>query len=322
MYSARRLVFQGLAHYWRTNIAVVLGVATAVAVLAGALLVGDSVRGSLRDLILQRLGRTDQIVVSAGFFREALAVDLRADPAFSSMFDGICPLVVAQAFVTEPSGGRRAGQVRLYGVDDRFWQFHGVAGVHGPADRDALVSPALASEIGAQPGAAILVRVQRPSDIPLESLHSRKDDSGRTLRLNVRAVLAPASLGEFSLQPQQGDVRAVFVSLKRLQQDLGIVGRVNTLLTAEGPAAAGHDRGSDEAGHDRGSAAEGPANAGHDRDLAGLVRKKADLADVGLKIRALDQRHAIVVEADAGVLDDPRLLGVFVCLVRLVPPKV
>ena len=36
-----------------------LGVATAVAVLAGALLVGDSVRGSLRDLVLQRLGSTD-----------------------------------------------------------------------------------------------------------------------------------------------------------------------------------------------------------------------------------------------------------------------
>ena len=64
---------RGLRHYWRTNLAVVAGVATAVAVLAGALLVGDSVRGSLRDLVLQRLGRTDRVVVSTGFFREALA---------------------------------------------------------------------------------------------------------------------------------------------------------------------------------------------------------------------------------------------------------
>ena len=53
------------------------GVATAVAVLAGALLVGDSVRGSLRDLVLQRLGRVDRIVVSSGFFREALADEIR-----------------------------------------------------------------------------------------------------------------------------------------------------------------------------------------------------------------------------------------------------
>ena len=60
------LVVRGLTHYWRSNVAVVTGVATAVAVLAGALLVGDSVRGSLSDLVVQRLGRTDQVVVSSG----------------------------------------------------------------------------------------------------------------------------------------------------------------------------------------------------------------------------------------------------------------
>ena len=45
-----------------------------------ALLVGDSVRGSLRDLVLQRLGRADRVVSSAGFFREGLADDARVGP--------------------------------------------------------------------------------------------------------------------------------------------------------------------------------------------------------------------------------------------------
>ena len=51
------LLSRNLIYFWRSNLAVVLGVATAVAVLAGALLVGDSVRGSLRDLFLQRSAR-------------------------------------------------------------------------------------------------------------------------------------------------------------------------------------------------------------------------------------------------------------------------
>jgi len=42
--NAVTLVKHNLTHYWRTNLAVIIGVATAVAVLAGALLVGDSVR--------------------------------------------------------------------------------------------------------------------------------------------------------------------------------------------------------------------------------------------------------------------------------------
>ncbi|HKO59666.1 MAG TPA: hypothetical protein VJV03_00770, partial [Pyrinomonadaceae bacterium] len=56
-----QLLKRNLTYYWRTNVAVVLGVAAAVAVLSGALLVGDSVRGSLRDLFLQRLGRTERV---------------------------------------------------------------------------------------------------------------------------------------------------------------------------------------------------------------------------------------------------------------------
>src|SRR5258707_14335005 len=101
------LVRRGLSYYWRTNVAVVLGVATAVAVLAGALLVGDSVRGSLRDLVLQRLGLTDRVVVSSGFFREALADNLRTDETFASSFASICPMIVVQGLVTDQTSGRR-----------------------------------------------------------------------------------------------------------------------------------------------------------------------------------------------------------------------
>ncbi len=43
------LLARNLAWYWRTNLAVLLGVATATGVLGGAALVGDSVRASLRS---------------------------------------------------------------------------------------------------------------------------------------------------------------------------------------------------------------------------------------------------------------------------------
>ncbi|MCB0294884.1 MAG: hypothetical protein KDG51_06515, partial [Calditrichaeota bacterium] len=67
---------KNLLYYWRINLAVVLGAAIAAAVLTGALLVGDSVRGSLRDMTLERLGDIDYALVSERFFRAALAEDL------------------------------------------------------------------------------------------------------------------------------------------------------------------------------------------------------------------------------------------------------
>ena len=58
--------------------------------------------------------------------------------------------------------------------------------------------------------------MEKPSAIPLESLHGRKEDVGKTIRL----TLSGGAFREFSLNPQQGDVRAAFVPLARLQREL------------------------------------------------------------------------------------------------------
>ena len=283
------LIVRGLRHYWRTNIAVVVGVGTAVAVLAGALLVGDSVRGSLRDLVLQRLGRTDRIVVSTGFFREALAGDLQGDPAFSTAYNGTSPLIVAPGLVTDQESGRRASRVQVYGVDDRFWRFHDIEGRKGPDARGAFISRALAHDIGASAGGTVLVRVERPTAIPLESLHGRKDDLGRTLRLTVREIIGPSELGDFSLRPQQGEVRAVFVPLRRLQLDLQQDGRVNTLLVSDRVTEPVH-----------------PAPSAGDGGLQALLKRHARLEDFGLTLRALEPQRSLAVESAAGLMDDRR----------------
>jgi hypothetical protein len=279
--NPRSLIARGLGYYWRTHLAVVAGVATAVAVLAGALLVGDSVRASLRDLVLQRLGNTDDVVVSANFFREAMAESVSAHPDFAKGFRAVAPLVMVKGFVSDQESGRRAGQVLVYGVDDRFWRFHDTAAVPAIADREAYVSPALAREIGAAADRAILVRVQRPSDIPLDSLHGRKDNVGRTMRLTVRQVLPASRLGEFALDPSQGDVRAVFMPLARLQTELEVGARVNALLV-------------------RRAAAVGDAPSG---DLAAIVRDAATLEDVGITLTAGDDGRTIVVGSTAGLIE-------------------
>jgi ABC-type lipoprotein release transport system permease subunit len=279
---AWQIVLRSLTYYWRTNVAVVLGVATAVAVLAGALLVGDSVRGSLRDLLLGRLGRTDHVIASANLFRDTLAQDLAADAEFKTGFAAAAPLVVAQGTVTAQNEGRRVAQAMVYGVDDRFWQFHGVAGVSGPEDRQAFVSRALATRLGATADESILVRVQRPTDIPLESLHGQRDNVGQSLRLTIANVLPAESLGEFSLEAKQGEVPAVFVPLSRLQQDLDIADRVNTILVSSGLSP--------------------PADAA--MAMRALVRRRAQLEDLGYLVETADAAGVLVVGAAAGVLDD------------------
>ena len=232
-----RLILRSTSYHWRTNLAVCLGVAAAVAVLGGALLVGDSVRGTLRDLALSRLGRTQYAVSSAGYFREALAGDVAAKASVR-----VAPLLTATASVTHEPSSRRASAVMVYGVDERFWRFHGLEPREG-----VLVSPALARELGAESGDVLLTRLQKPSAIPLESLFAHKDDAAQTVRLTSGGTLGRDALGEFSLQPQQAEVRALFAPLRRLQRDLGVPSKVNTLLVDGGIDAGSVERGFDDA---------------------------------------------------------------------------
>jgi hypothetical protein len=264
------LVRRGLVHHWRVNLAVVAGVAAAAAVLGGALLVGESVRGSLRELALRRLGNVGTAVRAARFVPEDLAAGV-APPGTAT-----APVIAVTGVVTEESGGRRASRVLVYGVDDRYWALQGAA-ARGPRDRDALLGEALASALGAANGATLRVTLEKPSSIPSSSRFGRRDDLARTLRVSMAGTVSAADGGELSLDPRQQAVRAVFVPLALLQRTLEQPGRVDTALVAAGPSAEA---------------------------VAERVRASASLEAMGLRVRAVEGGRASAIEAAAGLVDD------------------
>ena len=279
-----RLLKRSLAYYWQTNLVVVLGVAIAVSVLAGALLIGESVRGSLRDLSSRRLGNTDDLISSPNFFREQLAADLEQRGQFAADGVGVtCPLIALEGMVVHESSKRRAGDVKVYGVDERFWKFNGVSGITAPDNRSVLLSQSLATELGSGQGDGLLLRIERPSDIPVESLHGRKEDPGRTIRLNVSGALPAESMGEFSLQPQHGAVRAVFVSLAFLQKELDQDGKINTILIARFPATQPGEQ---------------------QQRIGPLLKNKPSLEDLGLKLRILNNQQSLSLESSSKIINE------------------
>jgi len=282
------LLRRSLTHFWRTNLAVIAGVGVAVSVLAGAFLVGASVRASLRDLALLRLGRVDHVVTSGLFFREALADELLASGALGDAATRTVPMIALEGFATYQESGSRAGGIQVYGVDERFWDFHGVEpDGRVPEPGAVLVSSGLAREIAAVADETLLVRVQRPSAVPVSSLHGRRDDLGRTMRLRIQEVLSPDDLGEFSFRPQQGFARAVFVNLGRFQRDLGLARQVNTILLGTGD--------SEPVVGDTSAAVA---------TIETALRAAVRLDDLGVRVRVLDGRGALVVESAAGLLAD------------------
>jgi ABC-type antimicrobial peptide transport system permease subunit len=222
------LLRRNLFFHWRGNCAVCLGVIVGTAVLTGALLVGDSLRGSLRSLTDQRLGWVEHALVAGRFLREGLGHRLPAEH--------VAPVVLLQgAIETEAPAGtppRRANRVMILGVDDRFWpdgdipvdrSFWRPAEPDNPQAAQVVLNTALAGDLGIQAGDRVTLRLQKSSAVPRESLLGRRDDQEVLARLpaTVREVLADSSPGvRFSLHPSPVTPRTAFVPLRVLQERL------------------------------------------------------------------------------------------------------
>ena len=109
-YLARTLAF-----HWRSHLAVALGAMTATATLTGALLVGDSMRASLRYTALARLGRVDHAMLCPRFFRQQVATDLTDASAAELSVARACPVILLPGGVVHADTHRRANHITVMG---------------------------------------------------------------------------------------------------------------------------------------------------------------------------------------------------------------
>jgi len=234
--SGWRFVVRSLVHHWRINLAVALGVAAATAVLTGALLVGDSVRGSLRRLTLERLGNIDKVLVTDRFFRVELADELSADADFRQHFASATPAILfPQGTVEKPGAGRssRASQVVVVGCTQAFWDLGDPKArpKRLPAPGEIVLNAPLAKDLGVAEGDDVVLRLPKSNQVPADSPLGRKSDRIRNLAgLKVIDVIPAESLGRFNLRASQTTPRNAYVAIETLQDALDQQGRVNAIL--------------------------------------------------------------------------------------------
>lgn len=238
MLSPSRLVLRSLIYHWRIHASVAMAAAAATAVLTGALIVGDSMRGSLRDLVIGQLGNIDHVVVADHFFREDLAIELSCESKFQRQFQSAHSAFFLQVAVErQASTGKtqnlpgRASGVMLWGLDEGYAGI-GTGGPGAlPGRNEIVLNEALAEELNANVGDRIIVRLPRMNQIPSESPFGRKADNVRNLAgLKVIAVIPTQGLARFSLRPSQHLPLTAFVRLATIQRALRRPGVVNTIL--------------------------------------------------------------------------------------------
>lgn len=269
----RRATFR---FYLRSHIAVIASVAVATAALGGALIVGDSMRGSLRDQSLAGLGPIHHALQAPRFFNEDIIKS--APTASEPRANGVAPIIQLAGAIEHLPSGLRVRSVNVIGCDDRFEKLDSAPG-HIPIHMTdgVVLNRELADQFRASVGDEVDVFIERSQLVPLDTLLGRRDDIGASIRLKITAIVTGKGLSNLSLRPSVRTPQNAFVPLERLQKAIRRPDRVNTLVAADGDSIL----------------------------LSNALKHSLTAADFDFRVRTDGVNGCIVIESDRLLLEPP-----------------
>jgi putative ABC transport system permease protein len=276
--SLWRLAKQSLCFYWRTNLGVLLTVVVSTAILTGALVVGDSVRYSLRMIVKSRLGKTKIALVPQNRFFTAGLANKLAD----ELNTPTAPVLYVRGMMADGNDARRANRIEVLGVDSGFFT---VGAAKNPFVNDKIEGVVLNEQLSARlkvaAGDEVLLRIENPSVMSRDLPVTPDSDLSVAFRLEVVAVATEKQFGRFSLRANQVAPLNAFVPLGWMQEKIERVGQANMLLVAENP-----------------NGNIGPENANE------AIKKHWQLADAGLELRKLNNQDALEIRSRRIFIDE------------------
>ncbi len=214
-------IFASARHYAKAHLGLLFGVFLASAILSGSLLVGDSVKASLRRVAALRLGNIRSGMLGGErWFTENLARK-----------SGNVPMIIANGSITAASGSARVNAAQVLGIDDTFWRLSPSGKTFALKQDEVLINAAMAAKLNAKTGDAVVIRLEKPSALSRDAPLSGSTTSDITLRRTVAGIVSAEDFGAFQLIASQLTPDTVFVPLSDLQKQVEMDGRCNALMS-------------------------------------------------------------------------------------------
>ncbi|TDU81511.1 ABC-type lipoprotein release transport system permease subunit [Prosthecobacter fusiformis] len=215
-------VLSSARHYWRGHLGLLLGAFLASAILSGSLLVGDSVRASLRRVADLRLGQIQSGVLGGDrWFTQDLAAKSQSTPA-----------IIAIGSAASSNGQVRVNGAQVLGIDPGFWKVSTSGKSIDLKQGQLALNEPLARKLSAKLGDTVLIRLERPSAISRDAPLSGSTNEDVSLRRTVGAIVSAEDFGAFQLVASQVIPDSVFVPLADLQTQIEMDGKVNVILAS------------------------------------------------------------------------------------------
>lgn len=218
----------------RQGLAVALTAAIATATVAGALVVGDSMRALADETATEALPGIDALIRSTRPFDATLLQELASSAEWSSHVRHGAPVLTVPAAINCARTTLRDGQVTLYGIDATIYDLaafvsDGRSSVADLGLGEVAINDHLSRETGAKQGDVLSLTVPNPGAWG-DFLFLFGPDASLRRNLTVKAVYEDEGLGRLDLEAQRNPRSAVFMGLGEAQGLLGVEGQVNAVL--------------------------------------------------------------------------------------------
>ena len=221
--STLSFILSSARHYGRAHLGLLFGAFLASAILSGSLLVGDSVKASLRRVAELRLGQVHAGIIGGDrWVTEKLARETKS-----------VPMIIASGSVSAATGKARVNAAQVLGVDDGFWQL-GPSGKTFPIKAgEVVINDTMAQRLGLAAGDTVIVRLEKPSAISRDAPMSGSTDQDVALRRKVASVVGAEDFGSFQLMASAVPQPTAFLALADLQRQVDMEGKCNAALSSE-----------------------------------------------------------------------------------------
>ncbi|MFO0941868.1 MAG: hypothetical protein U0930_14035 [Pirellulales bacterium] len=227
---------KSLRFFWRSHLALALGIAAATAVIVGALVVGDSVRGSLKGLVFTRLGNIEAILRTREFVEGELFSKLREK--HPSATDQVVPLIFLTNNAVEFRGNEqtsRATQIQLLAIGGDFINSLDEVSRRelnsAPRTDEVILNQALASELGVKVGDQVTILLSSTGGVPPDTPLGRRDINTKNLpRQKVVRIVSDNSIGSIAFQSSQEVQKNIFANLQTVQDLLERENKFNAAI--------------------------------------------------------------------------------------------
>ena len=225
--SILRLSIKGLIYNWRLSVCLLLGTFLASSILAGSLLVGDSVKKTLKLKAFERIGSIHYALITGDRYVTSNFVETLSRSFKGDQISGILRF---PGTLNTPDKSIRSNTININGVDSQFWRLfeNDIS-----SDDYIAINQSLAEQKNLSIGDRIVVKYELPGRVSKDAPLSGETEKIGSISGKITNIIRPDKGGQFNILAEQKSSLNVFVPLSLLQDESNKTERCNLVLTSK-----------------------------------------------------------------------------------------